>query len=466
MTHPNNEHKIRSLVNLFETGQLSGSNGFYQEEDLLKLVSYYEDNDDLDQALEAADVGIVQFQYSSTFYLISAKIETRRGNIDTALKFLHKSETLDPSSKETQMLKAEVINMAGNKMNALDVLDKLKSNCTDKVELGEICLSKAGIFEANEMYDEMFEELKKAIMYNHLNQEALEKLWFAVEITNRYKESKSFHKRLLERVPYSIFAWHNLGHAHTCLGEYEEAAKAFEYAFIIDPSFEFAYRDCAEVLIETGQFAQALEIYEEALRRFKMDEDYLLKMGFCYENMGMFADARNKYKKALRSNANNDTLYYRIGKCYLQEDNLKPAKYFLKKALEKNERNEFYACDLANIHYRLDEYTEAAHYFERAVEIAPEESVYWIRLASFYIETDNNEEALAIVEEASNYSPDSQLHFCKVACLIKLGFRKDALNILMNMLVDHYEEHHSLFEFDPNLMNDSEVLETINAFKT
>ena len=466
MTHPNNERKIRSLVNLFETGQLSGSNGFYQEEDLLELVSYYEDNDDLDQALEAADVGIVQFQYSSLFYLVSAKIETRRGNIDSSLKFLHKAQSLDPSSLEIQILLAEVINMAGNKQKAYEVIEELKSNSTNKEELSQICLNKAGLYETNEMYEEMFAELKSAIMYNHNNQEALEKIWFAVEMTNRYKESKSFHKRLLERVPYSIFAWHNLGHAHTCLGEYEEAAKAFEYAFIIDPTFEFAYRDCAEVLIETGQYAQALEIYEEAVRRFKVDEDYQLKMGFCYENMGMYADARNNYKKALRSNPNSDTLYYRIGKSYLQEDNLKPAKYFLKKALEKNTRNEFYACDLANIHYLLEEYTEAGYYFERAVEIAPEESVYWIRLASFHIEIGNNEEALAIVEEASNYSPDSQLYFCKVACLIKLGSRKEALNILMTMLVDHYEEHHSLFEFDPNLMNDSEVLETINSFRS
>lgn len=463
--NPNNEHKRNVLVELFESSQSSGLLTFYNEEDLLELIIHYEENSQYEKALEVAMLGINQYSYSAIFFLYSAKLEFYSDNLDEALQYLVFAEKLDPHNLEVHYLKAQMINSAGNPQEAIEVLNRLIHSLSDHDVISSVYLQMSGLWEYNENYDEMYRSLKKAIIYDHFNEAALEKIWLCVEMTESYKESESFHKRFLEREPFSVFAWHNLGHAQSCLKKYEEAVSSFEYAYILEPNFEFAYRDCAEMHLQTGDFAKALEVYEDAMSRFKVDEDYLFKIGFCYENMGMKADARRMYKKALKLNANNDMVYYRIGKTYLDEQNFNPAKYFLCKAYEKNDRNELYAYDLGNLYYSMSNMDSATEYFERAVEIAPEYSIYWVRLASIYIESGLLEDALEVLEDASDHTFDSNINYCKAACLLRMGNRQSAFSILSTMLANHYDTHNVMFDFCPILEQDHALVQMIDNYR-
>ena len=52
------------------------------------------------------------------------------------------------------------------------------------------------------------------------------------------------------------------------LGNYEEAIKAFEFAYLVQPDFIFAYRDCADALLTLGKFDEALSCLEDLLKVF------------------------------------------------------------------------------------------------------------------------------------------------------------------------------------------------------
>src|SRR5690606_12420665 len=132
-----------------------------------------------------------------------------------------------------------------------------------------IYLSKALIYESIKQYQSMFGALKKSVFSNPENAEALERVWFCVEMTQEHDESIRFHKKFINNNTYSYIAWYNLGYAFSAKGNYKHARDAFEYAFIINDKFEFAYRECAECCIKLKKYKQALRCYDEFLEYFE-----------------------------------------------------------------------------------------------------------------------------------------------------------------------------------------------------
>jgi len=54
---------------------------------------------------------------------------------------------------------------------------------------------------------------------------------------------------------------------------------------------------------------------------------------------------------------------------------------------------------------------------------------------------------------------------CRVACLYKLGKDKEAISILANALVENYNKHEFLFNYIPELVNNSTYSSVIKYYK-
>lgn len=102
---------------------------------------------------------------------------------------------------------------------------------------------------------------------------------------------------MLENSPYSHFAWYNLGHCYSNLGEYEQAIDAFEYAFLIKPQFEQAYIDCAETCVLLQQWDKALSIYQEVISTFGEEYDVLISLAECAIQLKDYKLAKNTSTK-------------------------------------------------------------------------------------------------------------------------------------------------------------------------
>lgn len=104
-----------------------------------------------------------------------------------------------------------------------------------------------------EEYEGMYQALRSALEWRPGHPEALEERFgIAVEITRKYKESIVFHQALVDDHPYTALAWFNLGQALAYEAAYEDALEALEYAFLIDPAFEMAYREYIELCLNSG----------------------------------------------------------------------------------------------------------------------------------------------------------------------------------------------------------------------
>jgi len=156
-------------------------------------------------------------------------------------------------------------------------------------------------------------------------------------INGRYLEARACYEKILEFIKDNITVWHNNGLACNQLGDYEAAAKNFEYpiqkeyaesyigrgavyrtmgkykeamrdfamAFVINPYHGVAYSNYANSLREFGKPDLAVPFLETAIRLNNNDEQIKLNLAVSYLAMGEFNKAWEYYDSRWYFNANS-----------------------------------------------------------------------------------------------------------------------------------------------------------------
>lgn len=456
--------QLLSLIDRYEASLPNGHIPFFDRIDFFTLIEHYESNNNYKQALDIADAAVTQHGYSVDVYRKKAQLLVDSNQLPEAIVILNKAIILDPSDLESYFLKAEAINLLGNYDASIQVLEDLKKGKSLQ-SLSEIYFNMAYLHEYHEDYDNMFACLCDAIHSDIENSSALDRMWLCVELSEKYKESVAFHKSIIDLHPYSHLAWYNLGHAYSCLEELEQAIEAYEYAFIINENFEFAYRDYAENCISLAKYEKALKALAHVMHQFKVDCDLYYKSGYCYEMMEQFDKAKAFYRRAIAENPNFAPAHYRIGLCYFKEDKLTEAMNCYRKALTLDPKKEEFVAGLAEVYVALEQYDDAKQMFAKAVELAPDQSKYWLQYAGLMQELGEYKDALHILDEASYHAPANEVIYFKISCLFQSGRRKEALSMLNLALSNNFSLHDALFAINPDLVRDSDVIETIDAYK-
>ncbi len=91
---------------------------------------------------------------------------------------------------------------------------------------------------------------------------------------NRYIELRDHAKEAVEFTPKDGVLRVLLGHAHWQLGEYTQAASAYEAAWELDKNIPLAALNAGAAVEKTGDTVKAARLYLEAARAFLATEDY------------------------------------------------------------------------------------------------------------------------------------------------------------------------------------------------
>ncbi|MCB0706931.1 MAG: tetratricopeptide repeat protein [Saprospiraceae bacterium] len=464
-TRSHDDPKLVELVNKFEDASLQGEPVFFEHDEFSDLIDYYESEFLPERALEVCKCGAVQYPYTSTFHLRQAMILLDIGQKDGILDLLDQAESLSPVALEPKLLRAEALAAAGRFTEASRILKDLQAKVILNTDCSLVYLYQALLFEKQEDYPKMFETLKRALEEDSSNQEALDRMWICVELSKNYEESILFHEKLLDQDPYSYKSWYNLGHALSYCGRYEEAADAFEYSYLIQEDFEFAYRDCAEICLEIQDFNRALKCYSEVMERFDVDADLLLRIGQCYMATERSEIARKFFQKAIRLDNHSDESYYHLGECQLEAGEYKAAIKTFKQAIRLEDRREEYFSGLAEAYYQVDDLEKAELHFQSATEIAPELSEYWIRYVVFLLDTGRLKDAFETLDQAEEHAVGTEFIYCRVCLLIAAKHRSEALFLLEEALMEDFSLRSELFNILPELELDLEIQAVIETFR-
>jgi len=433
------------------------------ENELLEVVHHYRSRTLPEEALKVADRSLKKFPFSSRLYLAKAKVLCELHVFEYALEVLELAATYGPGTPQVSIQRAHALAGMGQKEEAFAELDNIDE--TDDPILSSMrALAEATIFEQMGRHADAYFFLERAIRDWIGNTEAFNALWIATEITARHEQTEELCEWVLTQDAYHARAWYNLGHSRYAQGNTDEALVALEYAYLIDPRYEFAYREAGEICYETKQYEKAIEVYETMMEYICCDNEVLLRLGQSYLHVKAFTQARLCINRVLTRTPEHDEALYYSGLCYAAEEKWTSATNAYRRALAVNDRNEHYSAALAEVLVQTGDLARAEFYFQKAADTAPELADFWLRYAVFLHQTGRALEAFAVLDEAEVHTYDIRLSYCRVVLLLALGREADGLRMLASLLEEDFDAHGFLFHVSPELAEHSLVEAVIRCF--
>jgi tetratricopeptide (TPR) repeat protein len=455
-------NELLRQYNNFRTGKKFN---FIEEESFQRLIDYFDENDNLNSALEAANFAIEQFPYSSSLYIRKADILIATQNYHEGLGWLAKAEVLDSNDINIYILKTDAYLALDYHEKAAALLEEaiIVFDGEDKIEL---LFELADVYDDYEDFEKVFNCLKLILEQDPTNEEALYKICFWADYTGRNEESIEIHQRIIDEHPYSQLAWFNLGTAYQGLKLYEKSIDAYLFAIAIDEKFDYAYRNLGDAYLRIKKYRDAIEALQKVLELSMPEEVIYEAIGYCYEKLKNPAQARFNYKKAVHLNTSESRLYYKIAGTYMQEGYWESAIKNLENALSINRNQPDYHFSIALCYIQNGRIKDAVIHFTQFIKARPKNVKGWKELIRCLYDAEYFEEALEQVYNAQKSTDNKPLFiYYKSAILFEIGKSKEALLQLQLGIQKAPALIKQFIELNPSLLQHPAVADIISHFK-
>jgi tetratricopeptide (TPR) repeat protein len=457
--------EIRELVKQFQNLKAGRGNSFLEEEAFEKIIDYFDDVEDLPQALEAAEMGIEQYPYSSALLIKKADLLIATRHYNEALEILNHAELLDSNDINLYILKTDVYLALDQQEKAVELLENALQLFEGQERI-ELLFELADVYDDYEEFDKIFDCLKLILEQEPTNEEALYKICFWTDFTGRNEESITLHQQIIDENPYSELAWFNLAAAYQGLKLYEKAIDAYKYAVAIDEKFDYAYRNMGDAYIRLRKYKDAIEVLEKVLELSRPEDVIYEAIGHCYDRMKNYAQARFYYRKASHLNQGDSKLYYKIACTYINEEQYSMAVKQLESAMQIHRLQPEYNLAMGECKMQLGDYKEAIQYFSNVVRQRPRNISSWEALIRCLYQGEFYEEALEQVKAAIKITEGKPIFLYYLsAILLALGKTKEALLQLESALTASPKLLKKLLHLNPAVLRHQLVIEVIAHHK-
>jgi tetratricopeptide (TPR) repeat protein len=459
------QREIQELLKHYLNYKNGKNFDFIDEEGFERIIDYYDENDNLTAALEAANFAVEFFPYCAFLYVKKADLLIASQKYIEALSILEKAEVLDSNDINLFILKTDAYLAIDNQEKAAALLEEAII-VFHGIEKTELLFELADVYDDYEQFDKVFNCLRLILEQDPTNEEALYKICFWTDYTGRNEESIELHNAIIDEHPYTQLAWFNLGAAYQGLKLYEKATDAYQYAIAIDEKFDYAYRNLGDAYLRLRKYKEAIEVLQKVLE-LTMPEDVIYEaIGHCYEKLKNPAQARFHYRKAVHLNATDPHLYYKIAGTYMKEGYWESAIKNLNNAMSINRSQPDYHFALAQCYLETGKIKDAVIHFTNFIKARPRNTKGWKELIRCLYDAGYYEEALEQVFNAQKNTGDKPLFdFYKSAILFAIGKPKEALFHLEFGMLQAPSLIRQFVDLNPALLQNASVMDLLTTLK-
>lgn len=440
---------------------------FFDIAELEDLIEYHEIRLDTKKAREVTEYALQVYPFSAVFMTKKATFLMQDQKHKDALELLDKAESIEPNDLGIYLLRADIYMSKSEHQKALQIVDAAMQ-FAEPVEIEELWLEKADIYEDLGMYDKVYECLKECLNRNPSNYEALSRMWYCVELAETFEDSIEFHKSVIDRDPYSYLAWHNLGTAYYYLGLYERATEAYEYAIAINENYDLAYRECGDAYFKLKQYHKAIENYLRAIEISKPYEELNFAIGYAYEKLKDYPKARMYYRKAINNDPKFHIAFYRIGITYKKDKSWENAAHFFRKALQLDETKVTYLLALAEVSSQLGDDITLRQAIVHILGVNPQSRSRktFKQLVEYSLRATAYDLALDIISMAriENKEFDHMIYYEAIANYLG-GMHNEALVLFEHALHLNAKQFKIVYKFIPDILKDASVMYLLDMYK-
>ena len=459
------KEELKELLRQFDNLKNGKSNSFIEEDSFERIIDYFDEKEQLSQALEASDYGIEQYPYSSVLLLKKADILIALRNYKEALFVLDQAELLDSKDTNLYILKTDAYLALDQQQKAADILEAAIEDF-DGEERIDLLFELADVYDDYENFEKVFDCLKMILEQEPNNEEALYKICFWTDFTGRNEEGIRLHQKIIEDFPFNELAWFNMAAAYQGLKLYEKAIDAYQYAIAIDEKFDYALRNMGDAYIRLRRYKDAVEVLERVLELARPEDVIYEAIGHCYDKMGNYAQARFNYRKASHLNHDDSQLNYKIACTYMNEGIWDSAIKNLEIAMRIHRMQPEYNLAMGQCYMEQGKLEDAITYFGNVVRVRPKNINGWIELLKCLYKAEMLEEALEYAGFAFEQTDGKPIFlFYKSAVLYAMGKSKEALLHLETGMNRNPKLVKKFIELNPSILQNQQVVDIIARFK-
>jgi tetratricopeptide (TPR) repeat protein len=457
--------ELKEMLRQYENMKAGRRHSFLEEESFERIIDYFDDRNELAQAMQAAELAMEQYPYSSVLMVKKADLMIASRRYREALDLLDQAEVMDSGDINIYILKTDAYLALDLQAKAVEVLEAAIIQFEDDERI-ELLFELADVYDDYEEFDKVFDCLKLILEADPNNEEALYKICFWTDFTGRNEESIRVHQRILEEYPYNELAWFNLAAAYQGLKLYEKAIDAYQYAITIDEKFDFAYRNMADAFIRLHRYKEAIEPLEKVIELSRPEDVIYEALGHCYDKLKNYAQARFYYKKASHLNPEDSKLYYKIACTYINEDQTESAVKQLQNALRLQPLQSEFNLAMGECMVDLGRYQDGIEYFGNVIRVKSKSIKGWSSLLECLMKGNLLEEAEEYAQTAYEETGNKPVFlFYKTAILFAQGKSKEALNQLEAAMEKAPKLIKKLITLNPRLLQHQHVVDIVARYK-
>ena len=457
--------QIKELLQQYENLRSGLAHSFIDEDSFEKIIDYYQENDDLGRAMDAAETATDQYPYSAQLIVKKADILLANRRYQDCLDLLDQAELYDHNDINIYILKTDAFLALDQQEKAVELLSQALELFTGEERI-ELLFELADVYDDYEDFEKVFDCLRMILEDEPTNEEALYKICFWTDFTGRNEESIRLHLRIIDDFPYNELAWFNLGAAYQGLKLYEKAIDAYQYAITIEEKFDYAYRNIGDAYIRLRKYKEAIEALEKVNELAKPEDVIFEALGYCYEKLHNYAQARFHYRKASHLRPDDSKLYYKIAHTYFREEQYESCMKQLDTALRMHKQSAEYHLLAGECRMLQGAYKDAVQYFSTVVRLRPRNLSGWEALIRCLYKGAFFEEALDQTDLALNLSQNKPLFlFYKAAVLMAAGRSKEGILQLETAMGKAPRLLKKFVELNPAILQNQQVVDLIAKYK-
>ncbi len=457
--------ELKELLLQYQNLKSGRAHSFLEEDAFEQIIAYYDDKDDINEALEAAEIALEQFPYSAHLMIKKADLLLANRKYQDALNILETAELYDSNDVNLYILKTDAYLALDQQAKAVTLLEDALQLFQGEERL-DLLFELADVYDDYEEFDKVFDCLKLILEEEPNNEEALYKICFWTDFTGRNEESIHLHQQIIEDFPYSELAWFNMAAAYQGLKLYEKSIDAYKYAVAIDEKFDYAYRNMGDAYLRLRKYKEAIEVLERVLELSRPEDVIYEAIGHCYHRMGNFAQARFNYKKAVHLNPDDSKLHYKIAVTYMLEEQWQPAIKQLDNAMRIHRSITEYNLAMGECRMHLGQFKEAIQYFNLVVRQKTKNVAGWEALIKCLLSAAYYDDALLQSINAMKATEGKPVFlFYQSTALFLNGKSKEALLKLEMAMEKSPKQLKKFIDLNPSILQNSQVVDILARYK-
>jgi len=214
------------------------------------------------------------------------------------------------------------------------------------------------------------------------------------------KQAEGLLKQFIAKRPEVAAAHYELAKIYSEQKKTDLAGASIKRALALDPSNKWYKEVNAGILVATGKYVEAANIYSELAKSEKQDEEYPVQAAEYYERAGKNQEALKHLDMALQRNMGDEDLLAHKIQLYLNMNDADKAAGVVLQMIADNPKNGKYYKLLGELYDNNKMPEKAAALYEQASKKLPDDPSVQLGLATHYLRKGDTLQYKAYVKKA------------------------------------------------------------------